>query len=106
MPTPRKRSLRGAGRAVDPLDAPAARAAALDSLSRRDHSSEELREKLRGKGYDHGIVEELIARLRAEKLLDDDRYLENFVAYHAARGQGPNRIRMDLRTPRTCRPAG
>jgi regulatory protein len=97
VPTPRRRSARGAGREVDPLDAPAARAAALDSLSRRDHSSEELREKLRGKGYDHAIVDELIERLRAEKLLDDDRYLENFVAYHAARGQGPNRIRMDLR---------
>ena len=35
--------------------------------------------------------------LRGEKLLDDRRYLENFVAYHAARGQGPLRVRLDLR---------
>ena len=49
------------------------------------------------KGYDAAIVDELIERLRAEKLLDDRRYLENFVAYHAARGQGPNRVRADLR---------
>ena len=25
------------------------------------------------------------------------RYLQNFVAYHAARGQGPNRVRAELR---------
>jgi regulatory protein len=39
----------------------------------------------------------LLDALRGEKLLDDRRYLENFVAYHAARGQGPLRIRVDLR---------
>jgi regulatory protein len=39
----------------------------------------------------------LLDALRGEKLLDDRRYLENFVAYHAARGQGPLRIRADLR---------
>ena len=30
-------------------------------------------------------------------MLDDRRYLENFVAYHAARGHGPQRVREDLR---------
>ncbi len=39
----------------------------------------------------------LLDALRGERLLDDARYLENFVAYHAARGQGPLRIRVDLR---------
>jgi regulatory protein len=39
----------------------------------------------------------LLDALRGEKLLDDRRYLENFVAYHAARGQGPLRIRVELR---------
>jgi len=96
--TPRKRSLRNAGREeVDPLDGRAARAAALDILSRRDYSSGELRGKLLGKGYDATVIAELIERLRAERLLDDARYLENFVAYHASRGQGPNRVREDLR---------
>lgn len=98
MRTPRKPSLRSARQELDPLDSRAARAAALDALSRRDHSSEELRGKLLGKGYDASVVAELIERLRGEKLLDDARYLENFVAYHASRGQGPNRVRADLRT--------
>jgi regulatory protein len=95
--TPRKPSFRSAARELDPLDSRAARAAALDALSRRDHSSEELREKLLGKGYDAAVITELLHRLRAEKLLDDGRYLENFVVYHAGRGQGPNRVRANLR---------
>jgi regulatory protein len=56
-----------------------------------------LRRKLRDKGFDAAIVDELIEKLRREKLLDDRRYLENFVAYHAARGHGPDRVRADLR---------
>jgi regulatory protein len=79
------------------LDARAARAAALDALARRDHGSEDLRRKLLEKGYDAAIVVPLLDALRAEKLLDDQRYTENFVAYHAARGQGPLRVRAELR---------
>jgi regulatory protein len=82
---------------VDALDARAARVAALDALARRDHASEDLRRKLLEKGYDAAVVAPLLDALRAEKLLDDQRYTENFVAYHAARGQGPLRIRADLR---------
>ena len=92
------RSIRREGRdAVVPRDGRAARAAARDILSRRDYSSGELRRKLLAKGYDPAVIAELIERLRVEKLLDDARYLENFVAYHASRGQGPNRVGADLR---------
>jgi len=83
--------------AVEPLDARAARVAALDALARRDYASEDLRRKLLEKGYDAVVVVPLLDALRAEKLLDDRRYAENFVAYHAARGQGPLRVRADLR---------
>jgi len=71
--------------------------AALDALARRDYASEDLRLKLLEKGYDASVVSPLLDALRDEKLLDDRRYAENFVAYHAARGQGPLRIRLDLR---------
>jgi regulatory protein len=74
-----------------------ARAAALDALARRDYSIEGLRRKLLEKGYDAAVVAPLLEALLAEKLLDDRRYTENFVAYHAVRGQGPLRIRADLR---------
>ena len=82
---------------VDPLDARATRVAALDALARRDYSTEDLRRKLLDKGYDETIVAPLLDALRAEKLLDDRRFAENFVGYHAARGQGPLRVRADLR---------
>ena len=82
---------------VEPFDARAARVAALNALSGRDYSCEDLRLKLLEKGYDASVVLPLLDALRGEKLLDDRRYLENFVAYHAARGQGPLRIRVDLR---------
>jgi regulatory protein len=82
---------------IDPLDSRAARVAALDSLARRDRSSEDLRRKLLDKGYDPAVVGGVIERLCTEKLLDDHRYVENFVSFHAARGQGPLRVRADLR---------
>jgi regulatory protein len=82
---------------IEPLDARAARVAALDALARRDYASADLRRKLLQKGYDAAVVAPLLDALRAEKLLDDRRYTENFVAYHAARGQGPLRVRADLR---------
>jgi regulatory protein len=65
-------------------------------LARRDHASGGLRRKLLDKGYESAVVDQLIERLSEEKLIDDGRYLENFVAYHAARGHGPNRVRADL----------
>jgi len=82
---------------IEPKDARAARVAALDALGRRDYAPEELHRKLLNKGYDSAVVGSLLDALRAEKLLDDRRYVENFVAYHAARGQGPVRVRVDLR---------
>ncbi len=94
--TQKRRSI-PARREIEPLDARGARGAALDALARRDHGSLELRRKLLDKGYDALVVDELIVRLCAEKLIDDRRYLENFVAYHAARGHGPHRVRADLR---------
>jgi regulatory protein len=84
-------------RPVEPLNARAARAAALDALARRDLPSGDLRRKLLEQGYDSGVVALLIEALRAEKLVDDERYAENFVAYHASRGQGPARVRLGLR---------
>ena len=82
---------------VDPHDARAARRGALDALARRDHASTDLRRKLLDKGYDPQVVGAVIERLRVEKLLDDHRYVEAFIDYHAARGHGPLRVRADLR---------
>ncbi len=83
-------------RKVEPQDGRAARVAALAALARRDHASEELRRKLEDKGYDSAAVAAVIDRLLADNVLNDRRYVENFVVYHAARGQGPLRVRAEL----------
>ena len=95
---PRRLSRSGRGRpgpeqAGDPATI---RRAALGLLSRRDFATTELVGKLLGQGYAEGPAEEVVAELAAERLLDDERYAANYVAWHASRGQGPVRIRQDL----------
>ena len=84
------------GRAEHPESAEAARRAALLLLARRDYASQELTHKLAAKGYRAEAIEQALAALRAERLLDDRRFLESFIRSHAQRGQGPARIRREL----------
>jgi len=73
-----------------------ARRYALGLLARRDFGSAELMSKLTAKGYTAEAAAEAVAALQEERLLDDARSLEVFVRAHAARGQGPMRIRQEL----------
>jgi regulatory protein len=78
-------------------DPDAARRTAIAQLARRDFASGELRLKLESQGYDKVLVAALIAELTQERVLDDTRYAEHYVAYHAERGYGPLRIAAELR---------
>jgi len=80
-----------------PDDPRAARLAALKLLNRRDYGARELAERLVSRGFARGAAEAATAGLAAEKLVDDARFAEHFVAYHANRGQGPVRIAHRLR---------
>ncbi len=88
---------------VRPVDAErraepgAVRAAAVTLLARRDFAHRELHEKLTSRGFDADTVTAVLAELAAERLLDDERYAQNYVSFHARRGQGPVRIGADLR---------
>jgi regulatory protein len=93
---PRRRSAKPSS-AEARADAQAARTAAVALLARRDFASAELRERLHSKGFDHITVAAVIAELTAEGVLNDERYAQNYVAYHAARGHGPIRIAAELR---------
>jgi regulatory protein len=95
VPSLRKRAPRRSA-AADPKDASAAELAAVALLARRDFAGGELGSKLLERGFDAAVVEELIEQLRARRLLNDERYAEQFVQQHSARGQGPVRIRRDL----------
>lgn len=78
-------------------DAEAALTAATALLARRDFPSAELRERLRAKAFDEETAATVIANLRLRGALNDERYAQNYVAYHAGRGQGPIRIAGELR---------
>jgi regulatory protein len=88
---------------VRPVDAErraepgAVRAAAVTLLARRDFAHRELHEKLTSRGFDADAITAVLAELAAERLLDDERYAQNYVSFHARRGQGPVRIAADLR---------
>jgi len=84
-------------RATATGDAETARMAAVALLARRDFARRELREKLTTQGFDEDTVIGLIEALTREGTLDDGRYAQNYVAYHAGRGQGPMRIAAELR---------
>jgi regulatory protein len=66
-------------------------------LARREHSIEELRRKLLGKGYPSETIEPVIQRLSGKRMVSDERFTSSFVHHHAKRGQGPVRIRAELR---------
>ncbi|HKR33528.1 MAG TPA: regulatory protein RecX [Steroidobacteraceae bacterium] len=66
-------------------------------LARREHSVEELRRKLVTKGYPAETIEPVIQKLAGKRLVSDERFTSGFVHHHAKRGQGPVRIRAELR---------
>ncbi len=78
-------------------DARTVKAAALALLAGRDFGRRELARRLVGKGYPAALVEPVLDELAADRSLSEDRYVEQFVAQHAGRGQGPMRIRAELR---------
>ncbi|MBL8199789.1 MAG: regulatory protein RecX [Chromatiales bacterium] len=98
---PETRGLDSGGSGVAAEAAPAPRRAtcrksALDILARREHSVAELREKLAARGFDAEEVEITLAALMDDRLLSEDRFVENFVGSHTRRGHGPVWLRAEL----------
>jgi regulatory protein len=77
-------------------DPEAIRAAALALLARRDWLTGELSAKLQAGGCEPHAAAGVVAELVGERLMDDARYAERYVASRAERGQGPVRIAADL----------
>ncbi len=83
------------GNARDEIDV--ARDTAIRLLTRREHSTDELRRKLKRRGYGAETIDEVVTRLRSSELVSDARFAESFVRVRSERGQGPLRIRAELR---------
>lgn len=65
-------------------------------MARREHSGEELRRKLTGRGYPEAAVEQELSRLVDDRLLDDSRFAEAYAVWRESRGFGPVRVRAEL----------
>ena len=87
-------------KALDPAraaDAGAAHTAAITLLAGRDHSAADISRKLEQRGFSAEAIAAALSRLTETNTIDDSRYGQNFARYRARRGQGPARIRNDLR---------
>ncbi len=98
--TPRSLTSAGAGR----TSAEASRTSVADAvraavalLARRDYAIGELSLKLAAQKFEQDAIAGALEALKRRHALDDARYAENYVSYHAGRGQGPERIRADLK---------
>ena len=83
-------------KAPEEIDPARARILALQWLTRREHSRFELQQKLLQKGCAPEIAEQALARLASERLLNDERFVESFIASRRRRGIGPVRVRREL----------
>jgi regulatory protein len=72
-------------------------AAAVALLAGRDFAAGELLLKLTSRGFERETARAVIEELTAGGTLNEARYAHNYVAWHAARGQGPVRIGVALR---------
>ncbi|MEE4185269.1 MAG: regulatory protein RecX [Gammaproteobacteria bacterium] len=69
----------------------------MNWLARREHSRFELCEKLVAREVDAEVAAATVARLVADGLISDARFAESFIAAKMRRGQGPVRIRAELK---------
>lgn len=70
---------------------------ALDLLARREHSYYELMHKLRQRNFLEEDILAVLARLKQEKLLSDERFTECYIVSRQNKGFGPRRIQEELR---------
>lgn len=74
------------------------RVAAMDYLSRREHSTHELFQKLLAKEeYEADAISEALAHLTEQGLLSDERFTEAYINQRFKLGSGPLKIRPELR---------
>lgn len=70
--------------------------AALRLLTRRDHSQQELAQKLHIKGHASEDITQVIDHLLQAGLLNDARFAENYIHQRRRKGYGPKRIYLEL----------
>lgn len=74
-----------------------ARLAAMRLLTRREHSCQELQQKLKHKGFDESLVHQILEDLERQGLLSDERFAESYFRFRRSKGYGPIRLQQELR---------
>lgn len=90
-------SLDAVVRAIDDESERVCYAVLVDALSRRDHSSHEVREKLLNHGFKPAQVDGAIARASDRRFLDDERFARYFIEERKRRGWGRFKIEQELK---------
>lgn len=70
---------------------------AVNLLARREHSSLEIRQKLKQRHFDDEDIESAITQLQTNNLLSDERFTESYINMRKQRGYGPLRITQELK---------
>jgi len=73
------------------------RQSAISLLAQREYTRKTLDRKLQLVSDDEQLVSEVLDQLEEERLLSNDRFVENFIRSRIARGHGPVRISQELR---------
>lgn len=81
---------------VEQDDAVAIELSAVKLLAAREHSRQELRRKLAARFADGELIDTVLDGLVRQRLLDDERFAESYVAQRFRKGYGPVRIRAEL----------
>jgi regulatory protein len=70
---------------------------ALRLLTRRDHTSFEIFQKLGQRGFSRGVIDRVVTECRRLHYIDDERTAGIYIGQLARRGFGFRRIRLELR---------
>ena len=70
---------------------------AMDLLTRREHSEQELRQKLKSREYEADAIDQALQGLKNDRLQSDERFTEAYVNHRFNAGVGPLKIRYELR---------
>ncbi len=73
-----------------------AKSVAVRLLSRREHSTYEIRDKLLQRDFDEVEVEQALVELQQGDWLSDERYAEAYIRMRQQKGFGPIRIAIEL----------
>lgn len=68
-----------------------------EMLSRRDHSSGEVRDKLATYGFTDSIIDDAVNRAKQHRFIDDNRFCGYFIEERKRRGWGRRKIELELK---------